>query len=113
MRVFVYRNLHKGCLSVRDVKTRLVIAHVDSITLQDVKFKVSQKLRQRVLNEKRKNVHAGVEGVWIKDAKAPSKGRRQRVTYNPYKYSFFVKEKTLEPIHEASVAYVTTDGALV
>jgi hypothetical protein len=62
MKVFVYRNLRRGCLSVRDTKTRRVIAHVDEIFLRDVKFKVSKAGRERVLKEKQKNVHAGVEG---------------------------------------------------
>jgi len=67
MRVFVYRNIHKNCLSVRNVKTGLVMAHVDSITLKNVKFKVSAKGRERVLKEKAKNVHAGVEVEWPLD----------------------------------------------
>jgi hypothetical protein len=113
MKVFVYRNLHRGCLSVRDVKTRRVIAYVDSITLEGVRFKVSKKLRQRVLNENRKNVHAGVEGVWIKNARAPTKKRCIKIIYNPYKYSSFVEERTLEPMHECDKAYVTIGGALV
>ena len=48
-KVFVYRNLHKKCYSVKDWKTKKVIAHVDNIFLKDAVFKVSEAGRQRVL----------------------------------------------------------------
>lgn len=112
--VFVYRNLHKNCLSVRDVKTRRVIAHVHGITLKDCKFKVSIPGRQRVLTEKRKNVHAGVQGIWVKEADAPSDlATRTRVVYNPYKHETFVVANTLAPKTESTEAFVTIEGAFV
>ena len=39
-RVFVYRNLHKKCYSVKSMRTGKVIAHVSDITLINVQFKV-------------------------------------------------------------------------
>lgn len=77
--VEVYRNLHKGCLSVR--LNGLVVAHVSEITLEGVVFKVSESGRQRVIREKRKNVHALVKGRVVAfqaaDGGVP-------VRYNPY-----------------------------
>lgn len=111
MRVFVYFNLHKKCFSIKalegDRKGR-VIAHRDVVVLENCKFKVSESGRQRVLREKRKNVHAGVTGVWMDDAREQSHfefltivGRQ--VTYNPYKYSSFVIKVPEQPIGFADV----------
>lgn len=113
MRVFVYRNLHKNCLSVRDVKTGIVIAYVDSILLKNIKFKVSAKGRERVLREKRKNVHAGVEGEWIKSEILPNTNDCLRIIYDPYKFASFVAENTLEPQTECPRALITIKGVFV
>jgi hypothetical protein len=67
MKVFVYFNLHKKCFSVKaleGVNKGKVVQHTDNIVLLLPKFKVSEAGRQRVLREKRKNVHAGVVG-WV------------------------------------------------
>jgi len=67
MKVFVYFNLRKRCFSVKALEGMYkgrVIAHRDSLHLQDAEFKVSEKGRQRVIRERRKNVHAGVVGNW-------------------------------------------------
>lgn len=113
MRVFVYRNINKKCLSVRDVKTGLVIAYVDEITLINVRFKVSEAGRKRVLKERCKNVHAGVEGEWLKTAKAPNLNKSTRIIYNPYKYKTFVKANTIEPQYESPRAFVTIQGVFI
>ncbi len=63
--VEVYRNLHNGRLSIRDAKTKLVVGHADRVKLVDVTFHVSQAGRERVLREKRKNVHAVVRGYMV------------------------------------------------
>lgn len=90
-RVFVYKNLHKDCWSVKDVKTGLVLAHTQEIELTDCEFKVSEAGRQRVLNEKRKNVHAGIIGHYSGDTFSLEdimKGM-QTVSYNPYMAGHF------------------------
>jgi hypothetical protein len=98
-RVFVYYNLHKHCFSIKDMKTGLVLAHSDDVTLENAIFKVSEAGRQRVLSERVKNVHAGVVGNWT-----PSKmvcDMKKRATYNPYHYDSFVDMETLEALHGA------------
>ena len=68
MRVFVYFNLHKKCFSIKALEGAdkgRVIAHRDTVVLDGCKLLVSEAGRQRVLREKRKNVHAGVSGTWI------------------------------------------------
>lgn len=107
-RVFVYRNLHRKCYSVKSLETNRVICHVDEITLTDVKFRVGKAGRQRVLREKRKNVHAGVVG-YIADVSML--GQRTGVTYNPYKYESFVRDDK-SPIHQAKIAHIDSFGIL-
>lgn len=80
-KVRVYFNLHKHCYSVQDTKTGRVIAHVESINLIDAKFVVRESGRQKVLREKRKNVHAFVVGIWEKSS---CKKLKTKVRYNPY-----------------------------
>lgn len=61
MKVRVYYNLHRHLWSVQGyVKGRgwRIIGHASELLLDNVVFKVSEKGRQRVIREKRKNVHA-------------------------------------------------------
>jgi len=55
---YIYRNLHTKNFSVR-YKGK-VIDHVNSAILIGCTFNVSEKGRQRVLKERRKNVHATI-----------------------------------------------------
>lgn len=103
-KVQVYFNLHKKCYSVRDKKTRLVIAHVNEICLGDVTFKVSEKGRQRVLASKQKNVHALVEGTIL--SYGAFKRDMRGVEYNPYKYESFITRADKQPIESANEVYM-------
>lgn len=110
MKVFVYFNLHKQVFSVKalegDDKGK-VIAHRNEVTLSNVRFKVSEAGRQRVLRERRKNVHAGVVGEWtdVIDQKICKKSKIS-VTYNPYKYNSFVLYDNRQPVLTARHAYL-------
>ena len=109
-RVQVYYNLHKKCLSVRHKGK--VIEHAQEVTLTDARFHVQQAGRERVLKEKRKNVHAYVSGklketFWFTQAPKYTWTAKQRVTYNPYKYKNFVNKKTLEPVTSAEVVHIS------
>ena len=111
--VDVYFNLHKKRLSVRDCSTHRVIFHTDSIVLKNVKFVVSETGRQRVLRERRKNVHAFVRGcidttAYVRDVDALC---TSQVTYNPYKYSSFVKLADQSPIKSAD--HVIINGRVI
>ena len=61
-RVKVYFNLQKDCLSVIDAETGLLYCHAHRVELHDAKFRVQPAGRERVLREKRKNVHAYIVG---------------------------------------------------
>lgn len=91
MKVFVYFNLNKLCLSVRAVggpHAGLVVAHARAVQLDRATFKVSQAGRARVLRERSKNVHAGIVGdlqgidviQWLKaGCRVPAMGQIRRV----------------------------------
>ena len=87
--VDVYWNLHRDLFSVRSRRRSdygRVIGHVERFHLTDVSFVVNEAGRQRVLREKRKNVHAFVRGLWAEDAEL----RPVRVSYSPYRAPFFL-----------------------
>lgn len=104
-RVEVYFNLHKHVLSVRE--KGIVIAHLHRIALRNVKFAVSEAGRQRVLRERRKNVHALIRGEVTQDFSDIG----CIATYNPYKWNSFVYKHTEYPVRAAG--RVTIDGKKV
>lgn len=106
-KVFVYRNLHRKCYSVKSLKTGRVIAHVDSIDLINVVFRVSEAGRQRVLKTRQKNVHAGVVG-YIADVSLLRQS--SKIVYNPYKYDSFIRSINEMPIYKAEIARIDATG---
>ncbi len=124
MRVFVYRNLHKKCLSVKALEgpqKGRVVAWVDEVYLTGVTFKVSQAGRARVLREQRKNVHAGVVGEWLQNSVVihsrivsySNTLRKAWVGYNPYRFSSFVFNDDFSPVSTATMAHVSHQGIAV
>ncbi len=102
----VYRNLHNGKLSIKEVRSGLVVGHCDAIKLANVTFKVSEAGVSRIRRDKRKSVVATVNGVIAsitgftgfrgRDAKVYDTGflrsyiPTKRVYFNPYKHTSFV-----------------------
>lgn len=99
-RVKVYFNLHKNLYSVVCTKTMRVIAHTNKICLENVKFSVGKKGREKVLREKVKGVHAFVYGIVTDDFKDVDSDSKL-VTYNPYKYDSFIIKTSEKPIYRA------------
>ena len=111
MKVFVYFNLHRKCFSVKALEGEFkgrVIAHASYVSLHDCTFKVSEAGRQRVLSEKRKNVHAGVVGQLVNLTFVGEEDKflytentyrfayqypHKRVKYNPYRLDSFYREE--------------------
>jgi len=118
MRVFVYFNLHRKCWSIKALEGEnkgRVIGHAKGVYLSDVRPKVSEAGRQRVLREKRKNVHAGLTGNLMCVTDDSNLWRRYpyigsyhhtlgatRITYNPYRCGHF----TLKNDHTTAVKHV-------
>lgn len=104
--VQVYKNLHKGCWSVRQAGR--VVAHLDYICLENCNFHVGKSGRDRVRKDGVKNVHAYITGfvpcdgeaTFVKEDFLEDRGWRwQEVTYCPYQYDSFVSLETGEPVH--------------
>ena len=99
-KVFVYKNLHKGCWSIK--QDGLVKMHITDLCMYDCSFRVNKKGREKVLKEKRKNVHAGIVGYidthWDVEGSGTLSRRLARFAnstklamYNPYKHKSFVR----------------------
>ena len=106
--VDVYFNRHKSTFSIRH-KGR-VIEHTDTVVIKNPRFVVNESGRNRVLREKKKNVHAFVRGEYytkedklnVLDGKKYWKG----IYYNPYKHSSFVYLETDKPIKKSKWAFL-------
>lgn len=99
--VKVYFNLRTKLFSIKDAESGLVLAHGNDIVLNDVRFDVNEKGRQRVLSSGVKNVHAYVVGkISLKDCDGVE--NPIEAYYNPFKTSKFVSgDKTLESCKKA------------
>ena len=107
LKVYVYYNLHTHKWSIKALEGKnkgRVIAHVDAVQLRDAKGKVSEAGRQRVIQEQRKNVHAGIEGHIVSFDEMLPLG--YSVTYNPYKYSTFVSKETEDAFESSPFVYM-------
>jgi hypothetical protein len=113
MKVFVYFNLHKKCFSVKALEgpqKGLVIKHTRLIWLENVRYKVSEAGRQRVLRERTKNVHAGVVGTLSFPSIDIGPDDWTPITYNPYKYSTFVTTYEEQPVQYSDACYLLSTG---
>jgi hypothetical protein len=110
-KVFIYKNLHKNCWSLK--QDGLVKAHVHELSMFDCSFRVNQKGREKVLEEKRKNVHAGISGYidfpWDKEDISREGSTAKLAMYNPYKYECFVRvDNDKKPVFWSSAARLST-----
>lgn len=117
MKVDVYYNIHKKCLSVRSRERETygkVIGHVPVISLKNCRFVVSEAGRKRVVKERRKNVHAVVRGETFKPNNDNGLGSGIKlaldkpipVTYNPYQFTKFMRKDKWTPIEFADVVII-------
>ena len=108
MKVAVYFNLRKKTFSVKalqGINKGRVIIHSDDVVIENAEFKVSQAGRNRVLQEKRKNVHAYVVGE-LKSTVHQACIAGEKITYNPYMYSTFVTSCNKTAVHNAKEVFM-------
>ena len=112
-KVRVYRNLHKKTYSVK--QGSLVRCHADQVTLRDCQFIVSKAGQRRVRDERRKNVHAFIEGYVVDTSEADKivdgtlsdeevmdgQTRWGKAYYNPYTCDTFINEHDGSPIEQS------------
>lgn len=120
----VYRNLNNGLLSIMESKTRLVVGHCESVTLEGVTFKVNANQRAKVIAQGVKNVHAFVIGhISALTGFKAYKGRKVQLTieslsdeptrpiyYNPFKVAQFVDKVQGVPVYESLKATINEKG---
>ena len=104
-KVRIYFNLHRKQFSVQQMTDKgwRVKCHVDHLFLKNVTFKVNESGRQKVIQQKKKNVHAFAIGTVANNS--ASKYAVTQVTYNPYIDSTFIKVKDGSQVTHAAHAY--------
>jgi len=100
----VYRNLRNGLFSVQ--VAGLVVAHLATVQLRGVSFKVTESGRQRVLTQRQKNVHAYAIGTFTTAAQPTA---TEPICYDPYHAGHFFRVQDHEPIHHVA-AVVLSQG---
>ena len=124
LKVKVYFNLHKKCYSIKAMEGTdygRVIYHAATVQLDNATFHVSEAGRQRVITEKRKNVHAGIVGIIAMVTPFQPDNRPDttvaagmvRVSYNPYKAGHFVNQSTDKAVHEAATVLLCEKGGFI
>jgi hypothetical protein len=96
-KVRVYRNLNKpefySIMAMTGVNKGKVVGYARSVLLENCHLVISEASRQRVLRDKRKNVHAFCQG-YICDASNAVQaltGNECAITYNPYRMGSFFR----------------------
>ena len=120
--VQVYRNLNQTLedgtkvYSVKNDKG-IVVDHVTQIALSKPILRVGPKGNQRVRDEKRKNVHAYIQGMRMRESLIDDYTTGielhdwQKITYNPYKHkSFVLVSDESVAVREAWFVEVRRDG---
>ena len=87
--VRVFKNLTRDTWSVqiKTVKGWRVVGYSEEIRLNNARPVVSEKGRERVLRERKKYVHAFIEGEWCTDWTLS--GDHELISYNPYMFGAF------------------------
>lgn len=112
--VKVYRNLSDNCLSV--MQKGYIVGHAQQVLLENVVFQVNENGRQKVLARTRKNVHAFVKGTltraiaWAENPQELIDDGAIAISYNPYKHGYFYRKDNEQPVTEARIVAITTQG---
>lgn len=86
--VYVYRNLHKKCWSVK--QGGVVVGHTEELALKNCECVVNEKGRQKVLETGIKNVHAYIKGYVTR----PRYKYNHFIWYKPFiRDSFYIEER--------------------
>lgn len=112
---FVYRNLHRKCFSLR--KAGKVYGYANTLIATDVTFKVFEAGRKKVLETKRKNVHAGIlspeiitDFATIETEFTREFSQLSKISYNPYQANGFFLVDSGAIITSAEKVYLTLCG---
>lgn len=101
----VYRNLTRGCWSVRE--RGRVVAHAQTVTLADAVMVVRPGARARVIRTGNREVHAWIKGTLVPHAGVPA--RAVRFYYRPFLAGHFTDECG-RPVVAAASIFFDEDG---
>ncbi len=113
-RVRVFRNLHTETWSVESATTGRIIAHPDTVLLEDVRLVSRDAGREKVRRTGKKGVHAVASGTLVAiDGPAPADlARWTPLYYNPFKVDTFVEfvdGKVGKPVRGARMWFAAAD----
>ena len=118
--VRVYRNLHRAMWSIQvrvPGKGWRVAFHATEVVLGSATFEVNEAGRQKVLRERKKNVHAFVRGRVVSFCYPGGMTAHfsRPVTYNPFKAPTFVVASTFPavPVTEAGGVWLSDSASRV
>src|SRR5690606_22096230 len=107
-RVKVYRNLNKpeffSIMAADGPAAGRVLGYAKAVEIANVTFRISQKSRERLLRDKRRNVHAFAVGtlVSVADELPADSLSWARITYQPYTQGFFFdRNQPQQPVQGA------------
>jgi hypothetical protein len=108
-RTYVYFNLHKHVWSV--MLRGIVQRHSEFVCIKDADFVVRAAGHRKVLEQKRKNVHAFVRGTDVSHVPfgGVAAGEPIQLSYNPYKGAHFYRKDTGEVVESARVVELRPD----
>ena len=114
-KVEVYFNLHRKCWSIR--QSGKPVIHSDFVEIKQPQFVVQQGGNARVRREKRKNVHAYIQGMRMRESLIDDYytgidiNDWQEITYNPYLHKSFVLVRDQSvAVREAWFVEIRRDG---
>ena len=103
-----YRNLHRKCISIK--QDGIVRCWSTNVVLENCKFIVSKAGQKRVRDEKKKNVHAYVQGALAKVRETDFLTDDWTESYyNPYHTDTFQDVATGQPITGAKFVDIWVD----
>lgn len=101
---YIYRNLHQDCFSIK--YKGIVVGRATNIIAINPSFQVSEAGRQRVISERRKNVHAYVVcDDYLSEPQLYEVVNKGEVKYNPYQNDSFQCDG--QPIFKSDYAQLT------
>lgn len=114
-KTYVYFNLHKHVWSV--MLRGLVKRHATFVVVKNADFVVRAAGHRKVLEQKRKNVHAFVRGEDVSDLWSESgvlnyeeyAGHGTQLSYNPYRGAHFYRKDTGEVVESATLVVLRDD----
>jgi hypothetical protein len=98
--------------SIVDAKTNRVAMYAETLAVRYAEFRVSQKIRDRVVKNQRKEVHARVWGILAGINCKPKDLLLSPATYNPYVAGYFYTILDDKALEYADYVYFTDDGKL-